>query len=267
MTTSNLISAQYILIRRSAWAQWLCTWMLFGMAMSLAWAANWAFAQDSQFLQSYVYQGKNFNQFRNDLSLKTEATLATVKSVVDLDQQQLSLLRLACEGDVARLMQEIICIAEQTKDVDMNNIQPDRWNDLWNMMMPARQRVETGLHGEGSLFVKTLHTVLQPEQALKYSDHLRRNEVEFLIATFKLTLFEVESILPLTSNQRNAIVALVDESMIPRNVQPSMGHVGGLVVFAKLPQDKVSNMLNADQMKIFNRLRKHAQGIEVNFKW
>jgi hypothetical protein len=241
--------------------------LLFCATLHLNCADRFARAQDSQLLQSYIYQGKTFDQFCTDLSASTGATLATLGSIVEMDAQQLSLLKLACEGDVARLMQEITRIAEQTKDVDMNNIQPERWNDIWDLIMPARQKVELGLHGQGSLFEKSMLTVLQPEQARIYHDHLRKSEVEFLTATFKLTLFELESILPLTSSQRTAIVELVDQSMLPRKVQLGMAQLSGLVVFAKLPRDKVSEILNEDQMKTFNRLRKHAQGFVGSFKW
>ena len=115
-------------------------------------------------------------------------------------------------------MQEIAVIEFQSRDLDPTQMQVEDWQKVQRLAMPTRQQLDAGLHAEGSMFQKSVRTVLTPEQWESYVVALRRPLVRLCISITKLSLLDLQPVLALTHAQREAIVGLITDSQVPQNV-------------------------------------------------
>ena len=79
-------------------------------------------------------------------------------------------------------------------------------------------------------------------------------------------MLEFEKQVPLTADQRNRIIKLVEESRKPKLVSEGMAYYLGIVVLSKLPEEKVREILNEEQFKTFKRTFQNAQRFG-GFEW
>jgi hypothetical protein len=115
------------------------------------------------------------------------------------------------------------------------------------------------LHGESSLFQKTIDRTLTEEQQQKYKDHQQQKLHRKVVAVTKLTLVEMEKKMPLTKKQRDRIVELINESAKPQKFDDNMSYYLGIFVLSKLPKEKLIEILTEDQLKIFQQMTRGAQ--------
>lgn len=245
--------------------------LLFSVIAAVAFSnvcmSQFALAQRNEVIDAYVYQGKDAKSLQADLLAKSLVLVDACADTLDLTEQQKDKLKLACKGDVIRLMQELSEVEVHTRGIKMQDIgrNQEEMQKLWPILMPPRQRIEEGLHGKGSLFERALFGILSPEQQEQFAKQNQQKVERMLFALAKLTLSEFEKSVPLTKKQRDAMMELVQKSPKPKKVNDSMSYYLGMVVFAKLPDDDVKKVLSEDQFKIFKRTFKNAQnfgGIE-----
>ena len=222
----------------------------------------------NQILQSYVLQGKDANRLQQELTNKSKVLVEACSEALQLDEGQVEQLRFACRGDVTRLMQDISELDIHTKHIDMQKMgqNQDEMQKIWPLVMPARSRIDEGLHSKGSLFEKSLKSILTAEQQVGYETQNKAKQSRLIVATTKLTLIEFEKQFPLTADQRNRIIKLVEDSPKPKLVSEGMAYYLGIVVLSKLPEDKLREILNEEQFKTFKRTFQNAQRFG-GFEW
>ncbi|MFO0943427.1 MAG: hypothetical protein U0930_22050 [Pirellulales bacterium] len=229
--------------------------------------SNFASAQRNELMDAYVYQGKDARSLQGDLLSKSLVLVDACAESLALTDQQKDRLKLACKGDVVRLMQELTEVEVHTRGIKMQEIQrnQEEMQKLWPILMPPRQRIDEGLHGKGSLFERALAGMLTPEQRELFEKQNQQKADRLTIALAKLTLSEFEKSVPLTKKQRDAIVDLVQKSPKPKKINDGMSYYIGMMILAKLPDADVKKILSEDQFKIFKRTFQNAQnfgGIE-----
>jgi hypothetical protein len=225
--------------------------------------SEWALAQNpvgqNQVLQAYVLQGKTVPQIEKELATKASVLVNAAQELLDLNEQQVASLKLACSGDVSRFVQDIVELDVYTKEIDfqkMNNNQ-EELQKVWAMVMPARQRIELGLHKKDSMFLKAFDSVLSKDQQEKYQQYEQKKTTRKVLAITKMTLIEMENKLPLTEKQRNKIVELVEKNPLPKSVDDNTSYYIGIGILAKLPKEQLSEILTEDQLKIFQQMTRN----------
>jgi hypothetical protein len=223
---------------------------------------------NNQILQSYVLQGKDANRMQQELTNKSKVLVDACSEALQLDEGQVEQLRFACRGDVMRIMQEITELDIHTKHVDMQEMgrNQEEMQKIWPLVMPARSRIDEGLHSKGSLFEKSLKTILTADQLVNFEKQNQEKQTRLIVATTKLTLLEFEKQVPLTADQRNRIIKLVEESPKPKLVSEGMAYYLGIVVLSKLSEEKVREILNEEQFKTFKKTFQNAQRFG-GFEW
>lgn len=223
---------------------------------------------NNQILQSYVLQGKDTTRLQQELTNKSKVLVEACSEALQLDEVQIEQLRFACRGDVVRVMQEITELDIHTKHVDMQEMgrNQDEMQKIWPLVMPTRSKIDEGLHSRGSLFEKSLKSILTAEQQVNFEKQNQEKQTRLIVATTKLTLIEFERQVPLTADQRNRIIKLVEESPKPKLVSEGMAYYLGIVVLSKLPEVKVREILNEEQFKTYKRTFQNAQRFG-GFEW
>jgi hypothetical protein len=234
----------------------ISSWLLLvGLSQDL-----WAQAKN-QILQAYVLQNKTVTQLEKDLSSKAKVMVTASRDLLELTEEQMSDLSLACQGDISRFMQDLTEVDLHTKDFDMQKMQQNQeeMQRIWPMVMPARQLLEQGLHGKESLYQKTLDSILSEEQQKTYENHHQQKLLRRMQAVTKLTLFEFEKKMPLTKKQRDRIIELVEKLPKPKKIDENMSYYLGMIVLAKLPKAELADILTEDQLKLFEKMTRNAQ--------
>ncbi len=234
---------------------------LFALVLSLTVFSSMANAQRNEVMEAYVYQGKDATTLQRELLGKSIVLVDACAESLQLADAQKEQLKLACKGDVVRLMQELSEVEVHTRGIKMQDIgrNQDEMQKLWPIIMPPRQRIDEGLHGKGSLFQRALSGILSTEQQEQFERQNQQKLDRMIVALAKLTLSEFEKSVPLTKKQRDAMLELVEKSPKPKQVTDGMAYYLGMVVMAKLPDDEVKKILTEDQFKIFKRAFKNAQ--------
>lgn len=214
---------------------------------------------NNQVLQAYVLQNENLAQVEKKLSAKAQVMIDASRELLNLDEAQLSTVSLACRGDIARFMQDLTELDLHTQDIDMQNLGQNQelMQRIWPILMPARQKIEQGLHGEHSLFYKTLDSLLSQEQKEIYEQHQQQKLLRQTLAISRLTLAEFEKKMPLSKKQRDRIIELIEQSPKPKKIEQSMSYYLGIIILAKLPVAEMSEILTEDQLKQFQRFTRN----------
>jgi hypothetical protein len=213
----------------------------------------------NQVLQAYVLQGKTVPHIEKELTGKANVLVNAAKELLDLNEQQVATLKLACSGDISRIIQDIAELELHTKDIDLQKMgnNQEEMQKIWPMVMPARQRIELGLHKKDSLFLKAFDSVLSKEQQEKYQQHEQKKTARKVLAITKMTLVEMEGKLPLTQKQRNKIVELVEKNPLPKSIDDNTSYYIGLTILSRLPKEQLSEILTEDQVKIFQQMTRN----------
>ena len=235
----------------------LTSWFCLSWALTLA---NSAQAQRNEILEAYVFQGKDIGGLQRELSNKSNVLIEACSEGIQLTDAQKDKLKFACKGDVLRMMQEIAEIDVHTRNVKMEEIgrNQDEMQRIWPIVMPARQRIEEGLHGKGSLFDKTLKSILNAEQLDQFEKHNRLRTQRLTQSLVKLTLIEFEKSVPLTRVQREKLMEVVQASKQPKSVSDNMASYVGMAILAKLPDKEVQKILSDEQFRIFKKTFQNA---------
>lgn len=225
------------------------------LAIWLLFPAMFACGQN-QILQAYVLQNRDVVALQNELNSKSKVMIQACRESLNLTPQQEQMLALACRGDVVRVMQEITEVDQHTKSYnmqDLNNNQ-EEWQKIWPIVMPVRNRIETGIHGKGSLFEKAIESALDTNQLEAFAEQKKQQRLRLFRAVTKLTLVSFEKECPLTERQRDKIVALINQAPTPKAVNDGMEYYVGVIMLAKLPKEEVQQILNKEQFKLFERM-------------
>lgn len=197
------------------------------------------------------YNAENFDRlcFRNVVATEARAKAdrmltaktAMTESSIELRPEQKAKLLLAGEIDIQRFFAAFEELKSRWK---FGSIPQDLFSEQFPRMraaaLPLMERYQTGLHGEGSLYHKAKLMILTPSDfettekfTLKRKQKLYRNLIRATVAS-------LESRLPLTIRQREAMIKTIME-----NTEPMDPHdYNEPMLFATLPKLKeVENKL------------------------
>jgi hypothetical protein len=128
---------------------------------------------DASFDEVMFDKVSNITDARARLLRRLRANVESVDRVCRLTDAQKQKLKLAGRGDIKRLSDRIEDLRERLQSryfADENGRQLEAMaRELSRIGSPLRREMELGPFGDGSLFAKTLRTLLTPDQAAEYA--------------------------------------------------------------------------------------------------
>lgn len=120
---------------------------------------------NAQTWKTWIFRTNDLEAARADLERALQQRLAVLQERVGLTDTQVQKLELAGRGDISRFFDD--CDAALS-EVGQGPPSPEMLRDIRNRCQVLRSQMLQGLHGEGSLFAKSFHTLLSDEQRQRW---------------------------------------------------------------------------------------------------
>ncbi len=215
------------------------------------------FGQSPQdLLQSWVFQGQTEQQFKRNLKSEYEMRVRMVDRVCDLEDPQVAKLTVAADADVQRFFREVGKIRKKVDAMNLNGNNNQDINKIWTVVSPLSQKLQTGLFGKESLFQGVMRTTLSEEQLGKYQADLDRIRRRRLRALTRVNVAEIERSMPISADQREKLLKILDAQEIPKTMSKHMdGYVGfiRLAKARKADKDQFTQLFDGAQMKVIQQ--------------
>lgn len=146
------------------------------------------------------------NAFRKTSSEKLKGKIERIEAVYPLTETQRRKLDVAGRGDVARFQEDV---RQMRIDFTVPKVPADRINELQQRYMELVTRRDAGLHGEDSLFQKTLRSALDSEELSKLGTAVRKAARKRHKAKVDAVFATIDNALALTAEQREKLHTLI----------------------------------------------------------
>lgn len=213
----------------------------------------------------YLFQGESEETWRVQFEMRTKLQVQDAIKAAELTSEQAKQLELAVRGDFSRFYRDIAKVREETKDLTFNNAQDQQ--KIWAAIQPVYTRGTEGLLSDTSLFNKVLDAVLTEAQKERYKQHLRQREERHLWAIVKMTIADVEKRMPLTVEQRQALLELVQQHDLPAQVQKSYQPFVGYAMLCRIADSELAPIFDEHQRDTLQELLQPYQGYVQSITW
>ena len=172
-------------------------------------AANGEFNIDESNFDQWIFQGNgNAAAGKERLKARLNLQVAEIDRLCGLTSDQKQKLLLAARGDSNKFFDQVELIRKKFLAVRQDQ---NAFNNIWQDIQPLQRQISIGLHGETSLFFKSLARTLTPEQTQRYrevQDDRRRYRYR---ASIEVVLTNLEHTIPMKHAQHEALVKLILE--------------------------------------------------------
>ncbi len=165
----------------------------------------------NNFLEQWVFNGgATFATAHKRLDSLLQARLASIGHVCAITDAQSTALKLAGAGDIHQFMREYERLQRTIDPADQNQI-----NNLWQEVQPLREKFNSSLFGRDSLFERTLHACLRPDQC----EHLEKRQAasrQFQLETaIRQVVVGLDDIAVLSEEERDTLTQLLVKEVPP----------------------------------------------------
>ncbi len=219
--------------------------------------------QENQF-ESWVFQN-----FPTAQAARAKLDQMLVLNTEDVDRgctltdSQKKKLQLAGRGDIKKFFEEVEVVRKKFLLIrkDQNRI-----NEIWQDIQPLQMTFMGGLHGDKSLFHKTLVNLLNAEQRKNYEAFSSERQKFQFRAKVELVVAILESSLPLRDEQRQKLIKLIVEETKPPRSYGQMDYYIVMWNVSKLPEAKLKPLFDNVEWKTLNQQFVQVRGMEQWFK-
>ena len=207
---------------------------------------NQFFMNDDNFEANVFRPNGNGKQARVILETKLKLQLDEMNRVCDLNEAQMSKLKLAASSDMKRYFDAVDAIRKKYKSGKQDQ---EAWNRVWQEMHPLQMKMSAGLFGDTSFFAKTIRKTLSDEQYAKYKVVVTERRRYRYRASIETVITSFEDTVPLDPAQHESIVNLMlEETSLPAAFGQ---HDQQLVMYqlSRVPEAKLKAILNEKQWK------------------
>jgi hypothetical protein len=171
---------------------------------------------EESFVQSVFRNQRSVDAARHSAERELGQQVEHVAQIGTLTGEQRDKLQLAGQGDICRFFDAFDSVLQAAP---LGPLPQHEWQQAWQevqqRLQPLQAQYQAGLHGEESLFRKTIPSALSSEQLVafqKMEDERSRKHYQALV---KATLAAIDNTVPLTADQRAQIIKLVVEKTEP----------------------------------------------------
>jgi len=226
-------------------------------------AATTLHAQQPDWIQSWLFNGRTEIAVRQSLQNQAEQKLSLMKDICNLSEDQHAKLKLAAAGDVNRFFHEVAQVRKATAGVDQQN--QNAIQEAWLVVSPLSTRLQAGIFDEKSLFVKVMTNTLDEAQVKKYKRVLQEQIDRRHHAMVLAVVSTLEENIPLVGEQRDKLIALLDAQTIKEVKQQGMEAYIGYAKLGKVPDEELEKLFDKDQLKTLKAVRERYAAIVQMF--
>ena len=229
---------------------------------------QWGFG-DNFVEQQLFSQHQSSKKAKKHLLEILDGRLSIVAHFFDLDDAQQKDLELSGVGDVHVFMRECDKLVKKFKPDQQN------WNQIWQEINPLKQRMNRGLHEEGSMFMRTLVALLNDDQKLLVEEAADRRRVHESKTQIRQMIAMLDQSMPMEEERRERLTEyLLKRVRLPKkNSDPRLQGMMSFYAFyllASLPEDEVKSHFLEEEWKLLNPLldqtRGQAKQVKAQFK-
>jgi hypothetical protein len=203
-------------------------------------------------LDQWIFQNNGNNGSggaRQQLDSMLALHLDDVDRACKLTDAQKKKLQLVGRGDIKRFY--VLYDKVKQKFQLVKNDQ-QKMQEIWQEINPLQVMVQFGLYDDDSLFGRSLHNILTPEQLARYTAAARERRAAANRAQIELAVYSLELSMPLRQEQRRGFIETVDKLIKPprrANVYGYMGHYYIMYQLARIPEEKIRPFFDDAQWK------------------
>jgi hypothetical protein len=222
-------------------------------------AAPAVVVSDQQFEQWVFGGGRNRTAGRQRLTTLLTLQIDDLDRACMLTDPQKARLRLAGRGDIVRFFERV---DDTRKKFDLVKNDQNKINQIFQDIQPLQSALNTGLFGDGSIFMKTLRKTLNEEQAAQY-DKLQREKNQFRYwAKVNLAVAMLDQAVGMTAEQRRRLEKVLVEETRPPAKFGQYDYYVVLYQAANLPEEKLKPIFDDVQWRLLTRQFQQAKGME-----
>ncbi|PQO29068.1 hypothetical protein [Blastopirellula marina] len=234
-----------------------------GLQAQIAVANNKFLLTDNQF-NSWLMNGSGRNEapekfLESQLNLKIDS----ITTVIELTEEQQERLQLAGSGDIARYIRDVEVLRHELvgQSYDQNKIM-----EPYQKIQPLALRRQNGLFEEDSLLSKVMHTALSTEEYEKYEGHLAERWNRRYQATVKTQIATLQTSIPMTADQREALGKLLD--IPPKRSQARQSYLQMYVFYqlSQISEEDLKKVFDEAQVEALTRFGSQYARLEATLK-
>ena len=218
------------------------------------------FEIDEKQFDSFVFENlQTAAAARKRLDALLELRTNDVDRTCRLSEPQRRKLQLAGRGDIKNFFEQVEALRKKFMLVRKDQ---NKFNDLWQEIQPLQLTLKAGLHGDESLFFKTLRNALNPEQLSRYLQVDGQRRAYQYRAKVELVVAMLDNTLPLRDQQRQKLIALIVENTRPPR---RFGNADFYVILwntSQIPKDKLRPLFDDAEWKALSQQLDQARGME-----
>lgn len=176
-----------------------------------------------------------------------------------LSEIQRRKLQLAGRGDIKNFFEQVEAVRQKFLLVRKDQ---NKFNELWQEIQPLQTTLKAGLHGEDSLFYKTLRNALDPQQLSRYLQVDGERKAYQYRAKVELVVAMLEANLPLRDEQRQKLILLILENTRPPRRFGNADYYVVLWNVSQVPKDKLRPLFEDTEWRILSQQLDQARGME-----
>ncbi|MBD3674976.1 MAG: hypothetical protein HUJ26_15775 [Planctomycetaceae bacterium] len=202
---------------------------------------------------------RTLDEVEANLNVVLQTRIDLIARECDLTDKQRETLMLAGQGDIHRFFNDYQTLRRK---IPIGTISQQEYQEVWQDIQPVRTRYSAGLYNQSSLLEKTIDYVLEDHQRSRYDAFVRERRQRQYEAIVRGTLAMIENEMPLTSDQREKIVALLMEDIPKANYHNINYYHQYLVLYqlSMVPQQKLQAVLLENEWESLGKLIQRFQG-------
>lgn len=241
---------------------WLLTGLLFtlcgGLVARPAAAQDFTIEMDENQFSHMVFNNGDGARNMVWLGQLLHLQLQSLAAIGTLTDQQRDKLELAGHGDIHRFL-----VRYETLDRERptGKISQDDYSKLWQKVQPLQLRFQEGLFGPGSLYRKTIRSVLDADQLARYETMQHDRDLRHYRATIKGVVALLEQKVPFTIEQRNKLIELtLEKTEPPLNYGQSYNRLYVVLAqMAEIPEEDLKPLFLDNEWAVLQALFRQAR--------
>lgn len=203
---------------------------------------------------AWIFQGGSNREqsTREQLDGHFVQELRRINQVVELEETQMTRLRLAGRGDVKRFFDRVETARRKFLEIQPK-LERNNLNDAYQLAMPLQQELAAGLFGPKSLFQKTISSTLDDHQLEAWQREIERADRLRAERAIKMTIAQMQRQVPMTADQRSKLSDLLIAKV--SGMKTNDQYAQYLIQFrmSEIPRETFAGIFDGEQMKAIDR--------------
>ncbi len=218
---------------------------------------------DAQFDQ-WVFGGpRNSRGGRNKLDSLLTLQIDDVSRMCNISELQKKKLLLAGHGDIKRFFDQV---EEKRKKFEKVKQDQNKIGEIYQELVPLQAALNSGLFGEGSLYAKTIRTVLDEAQEAEYQKSIHdKNQFRYR-AKIELVVAQLDQSVGFRDEQRRKLVDLIANETATPTRFGQYDYYLVLYQASKIGEAKLKPLFEPRQWALLNRQLNQGRGMEQFLK-